>query len=342
MENPKQPAKNRSGAVIQVAVAVITYGDQLLLARRQAHQHEGGKLEFVGGKIEAHETPESALVREVAEELGLCIEHNLAVKMGRIHHTYAEKSVCLHVYQVTLNDAQYAAFKDLSMGRDGQAIGFYARDWAGQHASHFPAANRMILSWLGVPERLIVSHDLAHFARGDDWVRFYAEKLPAGALLSVRIAAAGADVWRLMRALFKLRADVRFILPATLYKVPEAERLPVVALSLKQRELMAWADGRLDLPETTELALIISVHDKDSIVQANRLAKHYPVWALMLSPVKPTATHPDATCLGWTGFQDLAVLADVPVVALGGMTAQDVTCHKKYGALGVAGIRGLI
>ena len=67
--------------VIPVAIAVLAYGDNLLLATRHQDQHQGGKLEFVGGKIEQGETPIHALRREVAEEIGLDISGNLAVKL---------------------------------------------------------------------------------------------------------------------------------------------------------------------------------------------------------------------------------------------------------------------
>lgn len=56
-----------SGKIIPVAVAVLRFSDKFLLATRHAHQHQGGKLEFVGGKIEQGETPKSALIREVSE-----------------------------------------------------------------------------------------------------------------------------------------------------------------------------------------------------------------------------------------------------------------------------------
>jgi 8-oxo-dGTP diphosphatase len=43
----------------------------LLVARRSAPEHLAGLWEFPGGKVEPGEEPESALVRELAEELGI-------------------------------------------------------------------------------------------------------------------------------------------------------------------------------------------------------------------------------------------------------------------------------
>lgn len=55
-----------------VAAAALIDGDgRVLLARRAAGKAMAGLWEFPGGKLEADETPEEALVRELREELGI-------------------------------------------------------------------------------------------------------------------------------------------------------------------------------------------------------------------------------------------------------------------------------
>lgn len=54
-----------------VAAALINPAGRVLLQQRPAHKHHGGLWEFPGGKIEPGERTSSALVRELAEELGL-------------------------------------------------------------------------------------------------------------------------------------------------------------------------------------------------------------------------------------------------------------------------------
>jgi mutator protein MutT len=60
--------------VIHVALAFICDGSTVLIGKRPSHKTFGGLWEFPGGKIEAHETPEAAVIREINEELGIDIK----------------------------------------------------------------------------------------------------------------------------------------------------------------------------------------------------------------------------------------------------------------------------
>ncbi|PAZ11659.1 DNA mismatch repair protein MutT [Streptomyces sp. SA15] len=56
---------------IVVVGAALLDGGRLLAARRSAPPELAGRWELPGGKVEAGETPEAALVRELREELGV-------------------------------------------------------------------------------------------------------------------------------------------------------------------------------------------------------------------------------------------------------------------------------
>lgn len=62
---------------------------------------------------------------------------------------------------------------------------------------------------------------------------------------------------------------------------------------------------------------IATAHNEAEIADANR----YGASAVMLSPVFPTRSHPGAETLGIARFRELAALSAIPVIALGGMTA---------------------
>jgi 8-oxo-dGTP diphosphatase len=53
-----------------VCAVIVDANGSVLLAQRPPHKHLGMKWEFPGGKVERGETPESALLREIREELG--------------------------------------------------------------------------------------------------------------------------------------------------------------------------------------------------------------------------------------------------------------------------------
>jgi len=69
-----------------VCALIVDTAGRVLLAQRPAHKHLGLKWEFPGGKIEAAETPEAALRREIREELACDIEVEKA--LPRFLHDY--------------------------------------------------------------------------------------------------------------------------------------------------------------------------------------------------------------------------------------------------------------
>lgn len=319
---------------LAVAVAVLRFGDELLLATRQAHQHEGNKLEFVGGKIQEGECAKQALIREVDEELGLDISTNIITKMGRIWHNYPDKSVCLHVYQVLLNDGQYHDFKDKTVGKEGQSIAFYHQSTLSPSA--FPGANAPILRWLCLPDVITISHPQDYFDAPDDWLSCYLN-LPVGRVLLPRTQDDTLMTAKILHQLSSQRDDMRFIL--SLQYLQHLDISKILAVRLTQKELFELDFSALTLPD---LPIIISCHDKMSIQRANELAKIHPVMAIFLSPVLPTATHPDTPCLGWQRFGELSDISNMPVIGLGGLSPDDLLVAYRFGAVAVAGIRGFI
>lgn len=305
---------------ILVVAAVIRRDDRILIARRAAHQHQGGLWEFPGGKVEPGEAVDAALVRELKEELD--ITPTAFSPLIRIEHDYPDKSVCLDVWTVT-------GFAGEPHGREGQPLAWVAVDDLASF--DFPAANRPIVTAARLPERYLITpadmrpHErqqwlAARLAQGARLILFRAPELSAedyrseaSALLS-RCRDAGASLM--------LHGDASVMTD-----------MPADGLHLPARQLLLLSKR----PVPDDMWLAASVHDEIELGHAIRLGVDF----VTLSPVAETLSHPDHAVMGWERFADLIRRAVVPVYALGGMRDEDLARARQCGAQGVAGIRGL-
>ena len=82
--------------MVTVVAGVIERGDEILIAQRRATGQHPLKWEFPGGKVEAGETPEAALERELAEELG--IQARVDGEISRYEFAYAGRAPILLIF----------------------------------------------------------------------------------------------------------------------------------------------------------------------------------------------------------------------------------------------------
>lgn len=84
--------------VLVVAVALIDRDGRILLAQRPEGKSMAGLWEFPGGKVEAGETPEAALIRELHEELGIDTWESCLAPLTFASHTYPEFHLLMPLY----------------------------------------------------------------------------------------------------------------------------------------------------------------------------------------------------------------------------------------------------
>ena len=81
-----------------VAAALIDPEGRVLVQQRPPGKQMAGLWEFPGGKIEPSETPEAALVRELAEELGIHVAANDLVPATFASQALGAKHLVLLLY----------------------------------------------------------------------------------------------------------------------------------------------------------------------------------------------------------------------------------------------------
>jgi 8-oxo-dGTP diphosphatase len=84
--------------VLVVACALIDADGRILLAQRPPGRALAGLWEFPGGKLEAGERPEQALIRELAEELGIKVAEPCLAPLTFASHAYEDFHLLMPLY----------------------------------------------------------------------------------------------------------------------------------------------------------------------------------------------------------------------------------------------------
>jgi 8-oxo-dGTP diphosphatase len=122
-----------------VAAIVVDSQHRILMAQRADWQHQGGKWEFPGGKIESGETHMQALAREIKEEVDVQIDQQACELFKAVHHDYSDKQVSLYFYLVK-------DFSGTAKGLEGQPVMWVNAQTLPQMA--IPDANQAIVDAL--------------------------------------------------------------------------------------------------------------------------------------------------------------------------------------------------
>lgn len=309
---------------VHVAVGVIIRDGRVLIARRPEHAHQGGLLEFPGGKVEPGETVQQALVREIAEETGLnLIESALQPVIG-IRHNYGDKRVFLDVWSTDAASGE-------AHGREGQPIQWLLpqelRD------ADFPAANRSIIRALQLPSQLaLTGSDVAEGESGLKRLKtaLQVRRPPLIVLRAPALTEQAVAYNRLAQsALVLCQSNGSKLM---LHGVPELmDRHPQAA-----GVHLPWRHARQcqQRPVAECFRLGVSCHNAEQLAHAAAIGADYAT----LGHVLDTPSHPNEVPLGWCAFSQLVSAARLPVYGIGGLSPTDLPQARQCGAQGIAGI----
>jgi 8-oxo-dGTP diphosphatase len=101
--------------VLVAACALVDSDGRILLAQRPEGKPLAGLWEFPGGKVEAGETPEETLIRELEEELGIRTKVACLAPLTFASHSYDDFHLLMPLYVCR----RYEGFAE---GREGQLI----------------------------------------------------------------------------------------------------------------------------------------------------------------------------------------------------------------------------
>ncbi|KAB8309648.1 8-oxo-dGTP diphosphatase MutT [Rouxiella chamberiensis] len=123
---------------LNIAAGIIrNSGKEIFITQRDTSSHMAGFWEFPGGKIEAGETPEQAVIRELQEEVG--IEAKAPVLLKTLEHRFPDRIIMLYFFLVE-------EWQGEPYGKEGQP-----KRWVKQSdlkAEEFPSANEAVVSAL--------------------------------------------------------------------------------------------------------------------------------------------------------------------------------------------------
>ncbi len=84
--------------LLVAAVALVDADGRVLISRRPEGKQLGGLWEFPGGKVEAGERPEAALVRELKEELAIDVSESCLAPLTFASHAYDDFHLLMPLY----------------------------------------------------------------------------------------------------------------------------------------------------------------------------------------------------------------------------------------------------
>jgi 8-oxo-dGTP diphosphatase len=306
--------------MVEVVAGVIRdKTGRVLLARRTEGRDLAGLWEFPGGKREAGETPEGALARELHEELGIDIA--CGAPLIAVPQRYPHKRLRLDVRHI-------AQWTGSVKGHEGQALAWVPLHLLASYA--MPPADIPVVAALLQPDRYLVTP--APGISDAAWLDALDRALADGGPRRVQLRAPQIEPRR-WHALVEAAVDTCRRHGADVLVNGDIALAQSFDIGVHLRA--AQLPGLASRPLPADRSVAASCHSLAQIREAERIGCDF----IVLGPVADTATHPDATPLGWDGFGALREDTPLPIYAIGGLGIEDFDIARAHGAQGIAAIR---
>jgi 8-oxo-dGTP diphosphatase len=313
-----------TGNMLHVMAGVLcdTRG-QVLLAQRPAGKHLAGFWEFPGGKLEPGEAPLPALARELHEELGIHVAPQDGVPLIRIPWHYGERGLLLEAWRFT-------RWRGTLAPMEGRALQWQLP--GDVDLSALAPADRPILQALRLPAVYAITPAEVTPDQAEAWHGRIAQAIER----SIRLIQLRLPLWSIeqVRHLAERLQPLAVRHQANLLLNRDIDGARQLGAGIGVHVTAAQLDELEQRPLPWSQLIGASCHDAAQLSVSVHLADF-----ATLSPVAPTASHPDTPALGWPQFQRLAEASALPIYALGGMAPAQAEEARKHGAQGVAGIR---
>ncbi len=310
--------------IIDVAAAILLrdadQGPEFLLAQRPEGKVYAGYWEFPGGKVEPGESLRQALIRELQEELGITIDRTWPWLSCQF--TYPHATVRLKFFRIPSWRGNIAPIEHSSF--------CWTRIGAAATVAPILPANGPILQALELPDIYALTHACENGIEAE--LNRLKTALNNGLrLIQVRDKTLSAsERFRFAQVVMHLSSQHRNVCVLINDDEGLARDVGAHGVHLSSARLMAQTRR----PAFARVAA--SCHSPEELAHAAKLGLDFAV----LSPVLPTASHPDAHGLGWKRFAQWIEHSPLPVFALGGMQPEMIETARTHGAHGIALLRG--
>jgi 8-oxo-dGTP diphosphatase len=125
--------------ILVAAAALIDVDGRVLLAERPSGKHLAGMWEFPGGKVQDGETPETALIRELDEELGISVHASCLAPFTFASHAYPTFHLLMPLYVCRI-------WSGIVTAREGQRLKWVRPEQLGDYP--MPPADKPLVAML--------------------------------------------------------------------------------------------------------------------------------------------------------------------------------------------------